>query len=274
MGTLRQFYGEHGVPLCLDRDLGAPAMAWHSHRARLRGWLDSVPDREWCAPTRCTLWDTTALVRHLISGSQFLGYTLHKANAGTATTLMQGFDTHRTVQADAVRFGDLSPMSARDLLASKDVAVDVELGDAQRGGWSSMAEAPPGTVPAHLAVNHFLLDSWVHEFDLMLPRGEQPVINSAEAEAVVSYLVGLASLQTGATTTLDVRLTGPDLRVGLAIVNDAVRVTIGSAPSGAAVIEGQVVDFVDRSTGRQSGPVSGDAAALAVLDGFGSRLAS
>ena len=274
MGTLRQFYGEDGAPLCLERDLGAPAMAWHSHRARLRSWVDSVPDREWSGPTRCALWDMTGLVRHLISGSQFLGYTLHKANAGTATILMQGFDTHRTVQADAARFGDLSPSSARDLLASKDVAVDVELGHAQRDRWSSMAEAPPGRVPAHLAVNHFLLDSWVHELDLMLPRGEQPVMDGAEAEVVVCYLVGLASLETGATTTLDVRLAGPDLRVGLAVVNSRVHVTIGSAPSGAAVIEGQVVDFVDRTTGRQSGPVSGDAAGLAVLDGFGSLLAS
>lgn len=116
MGRLRQFYGGAGVPLRLDRDAGAPAVAWQSHRARLRTWLDAVPDSDWGGPTRCALWDMTALVRHLVSGSQFLGYTLHQANRGISTEVLQGFDTHLTVQADANRFGEMTSDTARGLL--------------------------------------------------------------------------------------------------------------------------------------------------------------
>ena len=116
-----------------------------------------------------------------------------------------------------------------------------------------------------MAVNHFLFDSWVHEHDLMLPRGEVPA-DRLEAEVVVSYLIGLASLQAGSTTFLDLRLTSPDLRVGLDVAGEMVHVTLGSAPEGAAVIESQVADLVDRATGRQGGPVRGDEAGLAVLD--------
>ena len=117
-----------------------------------------------------------------------------------------------------------------------------------------------------MAVNHFLFDSWVHEHDLMLPRGEIPAVDRLEAEVVVSYLIGLASLQAGSTTFLDLRLTSPDLRVGLDVAGEMVHVTLGSAPEGAAVIESQVADLVDRATGRQGGPVRGDEAGLAVLD--------
>jgi uncharacterized protein (TIGR03083 family) len=266
LAKLRQFYGGTGVPVRVDRGAGAPSVAWRSHRARLRAWLGSVPDCEWGGPTRCALWDMTALVRHLVSGSQFLGYTLHKANRGIATEVLRGFDTQRTALADAARFGQMTPDTARELLASKDASVAAEFVGAEQGGWSAPAEAPPGHLPAHMAVNHFLFDSWVHEYDLMLPRGEIPAVDRLEAEVAVSYLIGLASVQAGSTAFLDLRLTSPDLRIGLSVAGGVVQVTLGSAPEGAAVIESEVVDLVDRATGRQGGPVRGDRAALAVLD--------
>ena len=266
MSQLRQFYGGGGLPLRLDREPGAPAVAWQSHRARLRTWVGAVADSEWGGPTRCALWDMTALVRHLVSGSQFLGYTLHKANRGIATEVLRGFDTQLTARTAAEGLGGLTPGAARDLLASMDASVAAEFVGAEGGGWSAMAEAPPGHLPAHLAFNHFLFDSWVHEYDLMAPRGEIPGLDYLEAEVVVSYLIGLASLQVGSTTFLDLRLTSPGLRIGLNVANETVHVTPGSAPKGAAVIESQVVDLVDRATGRLGGPVRGDMAALAVLD--------
>jgi hypothetical protein len=266
LAGLRQFYGGTGVPVRLDREAGAPAVAWQSHRARLRAWLGSVPDSDWGGPTRCALWDMTALVRHLVSGSQFLGYTLHKASRGISTDVLRGFDTHLTVQADAERYGEMTPATVRDLLALKDASVAAEFVTAQQRDWSATAEAPPGHLPAHMAVNHFLLDSWVHEYDLMLPRGEIPAVDRLEAEVAVSYLIGLASLQAGSTTFLDLRLTNPDLRIGVSVADGVVHVTLGSAPNAAAVIESQVIDLADRATGRQGGPVQGDRAALAVLD--------
>jgi hypothetical protein len=140
MGKLRQFYDGSGVPLRIDREPDLPVNAWMSHRFRLRTWLDSVPDAEWNGPTRCELWDSTGLVRHLISGSQFLGYTLHKARGGTPTDLMRGFDTHLTIQADAARFGEMTPQVERETLAAKDASIAVEV---QGIDWSAKAEAPP-----------------------------------------------------------------------------------------------------------------------------------
>jgi len=230
LAQLRQFYGGTGVPLRLDREPGAPAVACQSHRARLRTWLDGVADSEWGGPTRCALWDMTALVWHLVSGSQLFGYTVHKADRGIATEVLRGFDTQLTARTDAERFGVLTPGAARDSLASKDASVAAEFVGAGQGGWLAMAEAPPGHLPAHLVVNHFLFDSWVHEYDLMLPRGETPALDKLEAEVAVSYLIGLASLQARSTTFLDLRLTSPDLRIGLSVAGETVHVTLRSAP--------------------------------------------
>ncbi|MDQ1382329.1 MAG: hypothetical protein QOG65_3023 [Actinomycetota bacterium] len=131
-----------------------------------------------------------------------------------------------------------------------------------------MAEAPPGHLPSHLAVSHFLFDSWVHEHDLMLPRYERPIVDRLEGEVAVRYLIGLAEVATGARTPLQLRLTDPELWIGLAVTAGIVEVTVGSAPANAPVIEGRVVDFVDRTTGRQAGAVQGDERALAVIDEF------
>jgi hypothetical protein len=183
---------------------------------------------------------------------------------------MRGFDTHLTVRADAARFGEMAPQVERETLAAKDASIAAEIEDID---WSTKAEAPPGQLAAHLAVNHFLLDSWVHEYDMMRPRGEIPRVDPVEAQVVVSYVIGLASLQAQSATGLDLRMGNPDFQVGVDIADETVLVTIGSAPKGAAVIEGDVVDFVDRTTGRKSGSVHGDQHGLAVIDCFGGLLA-
>jgi hypothetical protein len=113
----------------------------------------------------------------------------------------------------------------------------------------------------------------VHEYDLMLPRGERPLVEPLEVQVVVSYLMGLATLSGGSAVPLDVRLTDVGLRLGVVVADGVVTVSAGDGPAGAAVVEGAVVDVVDRATGRTAGPVDGDERGLAVLDAFGKVLA-
>ena len=87
------------------------------------------------------------------------------------------------------------------------------------------------------------------------------------------YLIGLAAVGTGARTPLQLRLTDPDLWVGVDVTAGIAEVAVGSAPANAPAIEGRAVDFVDRATGRQGGAVRGDARALAVIDDFARLLA-
>ena len=263
-----QFYGEGGVPLRLACDPWAPAAAWRSQRERLGLWLASLPAPAWDGPTRCPLWDTTGLVRHLASGSLFLGYTLHMANDGVATTLLADFDPQESPRMAAELVGANTPDEARSSLTAADGDVAGELAVLDDRGWDAVAEAPPGHVPAYVAVSHLLWDSWIHEYDLMVPRGERPVSDLAETEIVAGYLAGLASVATGSTTPLDLRCSDPDIRIGLDMVGETREVNIGSAPRHAAVVEGSVLEVVDRATGRGGGQTRGDPRGLDLLDGL------
>jgi len=268
MAKIRQHYGGSGVPLVVELDPMDPVLGWRSQRARMRWWLDTLTDDEWSGATRCESWDVTGLVRHLASACQFLGYTLHEAQQGTATTLLEGMDTRGTVEAAAAMLGDLTPEQARELLAGADAMGDVEMVALGPDGPSITAEAPPGHLPAHLAISHFLFDSWVHEYDLMLPRGQQPQADDRESRVVAGYLTGLAVVSTGSVAPLDIRLSGPDLRFGIAVDDGVTTVSTGSVPDRALVVEGSVLDLVDRITGRPGGAVRGDEQALGVLDSF------
>ncbi len=282
MAAIRQYYEDAGVPLVVDADPADAVTAWRTQRARLRSWLGALPDDEWDGPTRCAGWDTATVVRHLVSATQFLGYTLLEASDGTATTLLRGMDTRTTVASAAELLGDRDPGEWRELLAGTDDSVETALGrladlDRCPRGLGTVAEAPPGHLAAHLALSHFLFDSWVHEYDLHVPRGEVPTIDPLETRVVVGYLVGLAlvaSDDAGAPAALDLRLTDPELRIGAEVADGIAVIRPDRPPVRAAVVEGGAVDVVDRMTGRAGGPVSGDDAGLAVLDRFALVLAT
>ena len=194
MTQIRQFYGANGAPFAVPGRLDEIAAAWTSHRQRLRGWFTALTEDGWSGATRCTDWGVLDLAQHLISGSQFLGYTLHQSRKGEATRLLEGFDPQTTPALSAAQFAGLSPRDLLERMTDMDARVEHELGSLAVDGGAAPAEAPPGQVPAHVAVNHFLFDSWVHERDLMLPANELPVTEPNEAAMVASYVVGLTGL--------------------------------------------------------------------------------
>jgi uncharacterized protein (TIGR03083 family) len=267
---IMQYYGAGGVPMAIEADTAAPAAAWRSHRERLRAWLDEVPDEQWGAPTRCDEWDVLDLVRHLASGSQFLGYTLYMATKGQPTTLLREFDTQDTARERSEELGSLDPPSARRLLREMDQRVEAVMGRLLAEDWAMVAEAPPGHMPAHLVVSHFVFDSWIHERDLLVPRGQRPVTDEVEAGVVARYVVGLFG-PSGAVdddVVFGVRLT--DIEVELRLAHDAGRWLVSTGPLGPvdAVVEGRAGDVLDRATGRDAHGVGGDQLGVGVLDAF------
>jgi uncharacterized protein (TIGR03083 family) len=266
MGDIRQHYEGTGAPLVIERDVTDPVTAWRSQRARMHAWLGELPDADWSGATRCEGWDVTELVRHLASVSQFLAFSLSQGAAGAPTTLLQGFDPARTPGEAAAMLGDLSPDQARALLRTFDDALEPVFAEQGERGWMDLAESPLGHVPAHLSLDHMLFDSWVHEYDLMLPRGEQPVLDPFEACTVASYVLGGVSNLAGHDTSISAHLTDIDVEIGVHALDGTYLVTIGSSPMGAAVVEGASVDIVDRATGRLGGAIEADPRVLAVFD--------
>lgn len=271
MAQYKQFYGGD-VPVVIDADPDDPLRAWTSHRARLRAWVDELDEAGWTSPTRCPAWDARGLVQHLASGAAFLGWTLHQSNKGVQTELLAGMDTHTTVEAATAA---LDAMSRDELVAAlhdADANIARVTEPHAANGWTSLAEAPPGHLPAHLALSHFLWDSWVHEHDLLLPVGQQPVLDPFEATTVAHYLAALATVMSGMDTRLEVRLTDLDVVIGCEGDGRQMHIRPGQGVPGAPVVEGPVREVCDRATGRSTDEVGGDPAALAVLDSLAAAL--
>lgn len=272
-GIVRQYYEAPGAPMVVPATAEEVTAAWLGHRERLRGWLRSLPDDAWTRPTRCSEWTTTGVVEHLISGSQFLGYTLHQAKKGKATRLLAEFDPQQSPRTTAAMFSGLGRADLLDALDETDGRVAREFAAFDDRDWLAPAEAPPGRVSAPMSVNHFLFDSWVHERDLKLPAGEVPPTDPLEAAAVVSYVAAIAGAarfdaddREHPATSFDIMTTDTDLCLHVERDEVATVVTIEPAPTDRARLVGSVGDIVDYATGRTSDDrLDGDPATLGFL---------
>jgi uncharacterized protein (TIGR03083 family) len=273
MAKVPQYYGAGGAPLDVEIDPASVAPVWFAHRERLTGWLAALPAPAWAGPTRCEGWTVGVLVRHLASVAQFAGFTLHAAAKGTATRLLEDFDPAVTPGTAAEMLGDPEPGPMLDAMREADARIAATVSGWTAHDWEQLAEAPQGNVPAYLSLTHFLFDSWVHEYDLLLPRDEVPVVLASEVEIVVPYVLGLAGVVGGEATTADVQLTDVDLEVGLTVQDGRAVVRSGWVPDGAPVIRGTAAAVVDVATGRV-GPTTLDAdpAATDVLTRFAALL--
>jgi hypothetical protein len=220
----------------------------------------------------------TGLVAHLITGGQFLGYSLHEARKGAATRFLAGFDPRSTPAAAAAGLAGQSKRELMTAFADVDGQIVRETEGLDAEGWQRTAEGPVGHIPVYVALNHFLWDSWVHERDLMLPAGEHPMTDPNEAAMAVSYVVGLAGVvrEIGSAPVTDVsfgvRLTDVDVSMRAVAAGGTMTVAFGPADGDASVTgtAGDVVDFV---TGRTSAEhLDGDQAALEFLRGLSARL--
>jgi uncharacterized protein (TIGR03083 family) len=276
MTQVRQFYGATGVPMSVPGEPEEIADAWRSHRRRLRAWFSSLDEDGWSADTRCSAWRVSELAEHLVSGAQFLGFTLHQACKGTPSRLLEGFDAQETPANAALQFRGLSTAELLDRLTDMDARLDAEMAAVAAAGWDAPAEGPLGQIPAYVAVNHFLFDSWVHERDLMLPAGQTPETDPTEAAVVTSYVMALTGVaqaadgEPAAATTLRIALTDIDrtLQVdaspegtGVIFADNGGRVNV-TATAGA---------LVDVATGRTTADAF---EADAVAKGYLTRLAA
>jgi uncharacterized protein (TIGR03083 family) len=271
MARVRQFYNGEGAPMSTPASPDQVVAAWRGHRQRFRAWFAALDDAGWADVTRCTEWRVKDIAQHLISGAQFLGYTLHQARKGEPTRLLADFDAQQTPKAATSMFDGLPPGQLLDQLAAMDARVDVELDQLAAEGWTLAAEAPPGRVPAHVSVNHFLFDSWVHERDVMLPADQTPLTDPDEAAAVASYVLALAGVagfvdeSPPQPAKVRVHLTDIDRHLCLDVTAGAsvVRFCEGESGRNAVATAGALADV---ATGRvAASSIEADAPASAVL---------
>lgn len=235
--------------LSIETSLTDVATPLVRQRRRLQDTVGELDDRQWSAPSRCDGWSVQDVVAHLVVTNQFWTLSIRSALAGSPTQYLAAFDPVATPDGlvDSVR-GQAPAETLAAFAASNDALADAV---AAVGGdqWSLPGEAPPGHVALRAVALHALWDSWVHERDIVLPLGLDPVEEPDEVAASLQYVAVLSPAflaSTGSTRAghLAVRAEDPDV----AFVVDAgtsARVHEGPVPDGALVLTGRAVDLTE-----------------------------
>jgi uncharacterized protein (TIGR03083 family) len=229
-------------------------------RKRMAKMLSDFGDTEWKAPTRCEGWNVQDVVAHMVTVNGFWQMSTLAGLAGSPTRVLENFDPAATPPLIIEPMRNLSSSEVLDqFVQSNDGYLDA-IGALDAGGWSALAESPPGYLPVRLLASHALWDSWIHERDIALPMGFTPPEEDDEVLASLRYAAALSpafSVTNGddLSGTFAVETTNPASAFVIE-VGESVSVTTGPAPADAPCLGGPAVDLVEALSIRAPLPTS------------------
>ncbi len=232
----------------IDPMIGGLGATVTGQRNRLATRLAELDDDQWAAASRCEGWTVQDVTIHLCSTNRFWAFSITSGLAGEPTSYLQGFDPVASPADLVASSRGVPPTATLDEFVDGNRALADALSEVE--DWEVVAEAPPGHIAIGLVAIHALWDSWVHERDVLIPLGLDPIVDAAEMEACLVYAAALGpafQVSTGSSRrgaiALDVR--DPDVR---AVIEVGSEVTIhrGTAPAAAVRLEGDAVDVLER----------------------------
>ncbi len=123
---------------------------------------------------------------------------------GEPTQYLLGFDPVASPAELVAGQQGTSPSATLDQFVEGNQALADALSTVDgKSSWEVLAEAPPGHIAIGLVAIHALWDSWVHERDILIPLGLDPVVDDAEMEACLVYAAALGPAFQRAPVRLD-----------------------------------------------------------------------
>jgi uncharacterized protein (TIGR03083 family) len=226
-------------------------------RRRLLATLAELDDAQWAAPSRCEGWSVQDVIAHLCGTNQFWAVSIACGRQGAPSQFLAavGFDPVATPEqmVDAVRHE--APAATLARFDETNAALAESLVAITEAEWMAPAEAPLGHVPLCAVVAHALWDSWIHERDIVVPLGLDPVVEPDEVALSLVYVTALSPgfLAAGGSTrtgVLAVDAVDPDVHF-VVEVGPTVTVRGGDGVAGTARVEGAAVDLVEHLSFRR-----------------------
>lgn len=214
----------------------------------------SLTDEQLAVPSRCDAWSVAGVLIHLIDVDRFWAMSAASGVAGSPTRVLASFDPEATPKALVDASSALTPTDVRSHFAEAASALCDAIEALDENAWSATAESPPGHVTVTSMVAHALWDAWIHERDIAIPLGLEPVEDPAEVTAVLAYAAGLSpafavTADDTRTGRLAVVANDPDITLMVEVADRTATVAaLGSSAdiaAGVPTIEGRAADLAD-----------------------------
>jgi uncharacterized protein (TIGR03083 family) len=218
-------------------------------RRRLADVLATLDEGQWAAQTRCEGWSVQDVVTHLITTNQFWALSITSGLAGEPTRFLASFDPVQTPAQMVEGMRDMTPADVLDRYVETADGLAHTVDGLDDDAWSTIAEAPPGHIAIRSLVLHALWDAWIHERDVVLPLGIEPVLEPDEIAGSLLYAAALgpafyASTGSERRGALGVVATNPDLSFVIES-GPTVIVRSGTVPADAPCLAGDAVTLVE-----------------------------
>jgi uncharacterized protein (TIGR03083 family) len=218
-------------------------------RRRMEALLAGLSAEQWCAPSRCEGWSVQDVIAHLVSVNQFWASSVVAGLSGTPSRVLAAFDpaAHPPLLIAAMR--SLTPAEVLEQFVASNRAFLDALAPLDDDGWSTIAESPAGHVSLRLLAFHALWDSWIHERDIALPLGLDPVEEPDEIESCLQYAAAIGPvLSIGDRDSLaaEAGVLATDPHVGFTLeIRESVVVRPGTPPAHIPCLRGPAVALVE-----------------------------
>ena len=258
---LQPRYGDDPI-LAVESTLDEVSISMLRQRRRLAALLSTLDAEQWAAPSRCAGWSVQDVVAHLVTTNRFWSASITAGRAGTPTQILAAFDPVATPAAIVESVRSWGAAEALDQFVETAEGLAATVVGIEPTEWSTtLAEAPPGHVALRAVALHALWDSWVHERDIALPLGIEPVEAPDEIAACLHYASALSPAFLASTGSrrrgvLRVVATSPDVDIVVEVgPNVVVRDTLDAIDPA---ICGSAIDLVEGLSFRTEFPAVTD----------------
>ncbi len=275
IGTLPEMqltphYGDDPV-IVLGGDPSSVGRPMVRQRQRLAATVADFSDAEWAHPSRCSGWSNRDVLMHLDSTNLFWIQSITGGLGGDPSRFLATFDPVASPALYVDRSRDLSPQEVGSRFATSTATLGALVESLGADDWVRLAEAPPGHVTISAVAHHALWDSWIHERDVLMPLGVEPIVDDDEVTACLCWVAALGpalARSRGVTDhgCLTIRATQPDIDVTVDIGD---HVVVGERSTDAdLVLTGTAAELVDALSIRRPLDCAVSADVAWMLDGL------